>query len=182
MLSRKDSFQPPPCVFNVSFSLVFFAELHSVHASSCHRLPEGCGFIRRRSSLSLPNERTASSLFGFGSVQKEWKKPLFLLPALFFVEEDRSGDEERVFFVRDEFSASVFVADMSRWMIDCSFSFSIFFLLLLALLFSLLSWSVFSLFSIREQDVETILDWSRASEEEREIPFVPARVLLQDFT
>ncbi|PHJ23199.1 aconitate hydratase acn irp, partial [Cystoisospora suis] len=37
-------------------------------------------------------------------------------------------------------------------------------------------------YSIRVQDVETILDWAKASQEQREIPFMPARVLLQDFT
>jgi aconitate hydratase len=37
-------------------------------------------------------------------------------------------------------------------------------------------------FSITEQDVEKILDWKKTSEQEVEIPFKPARVLMQDFT
>eukprot|EP00918_Siedleckia_nematoides_P101447 GHVU01221606.1.p1 GENE.GHVU01221606.1~~GHVU01221606.1.p1 ORF type:complete len:496 (-),score=93.79 GHVU01221606.1:144-1631(-) len=37
-------------------------------------------------------------------------------------------------------------------------------------------------FSIKESDVETVLDWASSSKQQREIPFMPARVLLQDFT
>ncbi|PFH35097.1 aconitate hydratase ACN/IRP [Besnoitia besnoiti] len=37
-------------------------------------------------------------------------------------------------------------------------------------------------FSIREEDVQTILDWEKSSKAQKEIPFMPARVLLQDFT
>ena len=33
-----------------------------------------------------------------------------------------------------------------------------------------------------EADIETILDWKVSSEQDLEIPFKPARVLLQDFT
>nr|AND95650.1 Aconitate hydratase, cytoplasmic [Vitrella brassicaformis] len=36
--------------------------------------------------------------------------------------------------------------------------------------------------SIQEKDVETILDWKKSSAQQKEIPFMPARVLLQDFT
>jgi aconitate hydratase len=37
-------------------------------------------------------------------------------------------------------------------------------------------------FAIRESDVERILDWQRTSQQSVEIPFKPARVLMQDFT
>ena len=37
-------------------------------------------------------------------------------------------------------------------------------------------------FSITEQDVENILNWEKTSKETIEIPFKPARVLMQDFT
>lgn len=37
-------------------------------------------------------------------------------------------------------------------------------------------------FSVKEGDVEKILDWVKNSEQETEIPFLPARVILQDFT
>ncbi|EPT27170.1 aconitate hydratase ACN/IRP [Toxoplasma gondii ME49] len=37
-------------------------------------------------------------------------------------------------------------------------------------------------FSIKPEDVQTILDWQKASQAQKEIPFMPARVLLQDFT
>ena len=33
-----------------------------------------------------------------------------------------------------------------------------------------------------ESDVETILNWRESSEQDLEIPFKPARVILQDFT
>ena len=33
-----------------------------------------------------------------------------------------------------------------------------------------------------EADIETILNWKVTSEQDTEIPFKPARVLLQDFT
>jgi len=33
-----------------------------------------------------------------------------------------------------------------------------------------------------ESDIETILNWTESSEQDLEIPFKPARVLLQDFT
>jgi aconitase A len=33
-----------------------------------------------------------------------------------------------------------------------------------------------------EADVETILNWRESSEQDLEIPFKPARVILQDFT
>ena len=33
-----------------------------------------------------------------------------------------------------------------------------------------------------ESDIETILNWKVTSEQDTEIPFKPARVLLQDFT
>nr|AZL94726.1 homoaconitase [Nephromyces sp. MMRI] len=36
--------------------------------------------------------------------------------------------------------------------------------------------------SIKESDVENILNWKYSSQEKKEIPFMPARVLLQDFT
>lgn len=35
---------------------------------------------------------------------------------------------------------------------------------------------------VTEGDVETILEWSKTSKQQKEIPFMPARVLLQDFT
>ena len=38
------------------------------------------------------------------------------------------------------------------------------------------------LLSILEADIETILDWQNSSEKDLEIPFKPARVILQDFT
>lgn len=37
-------------------------------------------------------------------------------------------------------------------------------------------------YRVTERDVETILDWSKTSKKQQEIPFMPARVLLQDFT
>ncbi|CBZ54193.1 Iron regulatory protein-like protein, related [Neospora caninum Liverpool] len=37
-------------------------------------------------------------------------------------------------------------------------------------------------FSIKPEDVQTILDWQKSSQAQKEIPFMPARVLLQDFT
>jgi aconitate hydratase len=37
-------------------------------------------------------------------------------------------------------------------------------------------------FSITEKDVEKILDWQKTSKQSVEIPFKPARVLMQDFT
>ena len=37
-------------------------------------------------------------------------------------------------------------------------------------------------FSVKEADVEKILDWKNTSEKDVEIPFRPARVILQDFT
>lgn len=39
-------------------------------------------------------------------------------------------------------------------------------------------------FHVRRADVEKVLDWERSSRQEEplEIPFKPARVLLQDFT
>lgn len=37
-------------------------------------------------------------------------------------------------------------------------------------------------FSTIGKDIETILDWHVQSEKDEEIPFKPARVLLQDFT
>jgi len=37
-------------------------------------------------------------------------------------------------------------------------------------------------FHVRQQDVENILDWSRTRDASVEIPFKPARVILQDFT
>lgn len=39
-----------------------------------------------------------------------------------------------------------------------------------------------SLFINTASDVETILNWATSSEQDLEIPFKPARVLLQDFT
>ena len=35
---------------------------------------------------------------------------------------------------------------------------------------------------LAESDIETILNWKVTSEQDTEIPFKPARVLLQDFT
>ncbi|KAE9413401.1 hypothetical protein Angca_007143 [Angiostrongylus cantonensis] len=37
-------------------------------------------------------------------------------------------------------------------------------------------------FHVRESDVETILDWKESQHRQTEVPFKPARVLLQDFT
>lgn len=37
-------------------------------------------------------------------------------------------------------------------------------------------------FNVRKGDIETILNWSESSEKDLEIPFKPARVILQDFT
>jgi len=37
-------------------------------------------------------------------------------------------------------------------------------------------------FSVKQTDVEKILDWKTTSEKDVEIPFKPARVILQDFT
>ena len=37
-------------------------------------------------------------------------------------------------------------------------------------------------FSVKEHDVEKILDWTKNSTQGIEIPFRPARVILQDFT
>lgn len=37
-------------------------------------------------------------------------------------------------------------------------------------------------FSVKEADIEKILDWVKNSEQDVEIPFRPARVILQDFT
>ena len=37
-------------------------------------------------------------------------------------------------------------------------------------------------FSVKQSDVEKILDWVNTSQKDVEIPFKPARVLLQDFT
>jgi len=37
-------------------------------------------------------------------------------------------------------------------------------------------------FSVKENDVEKILDWAKTSQQDVEIPFLPARVILQDFT
>jgi len=37
-------------------------------------------------------------------------------------------------------------------------------------------------FHIHKNDIETILDWHKTSENDCEVPFKPARVLLQDFT
>jgi len=38
------------------------------------------------------------------------------------------------------------------------------------------------LMDLIESDIETILNWVESSEKDLEIPFKPARVLLQDFT
>lgn len=37
-------------------------------------------------------------------------------------------------------------------------------------------------FSVKKQDIETILNWQESSQLQLEIPFMPARVILQDFT
>lgn len=37
-------------------------------------------------------------------------------------------------------------------------------------------------FSVKAEDVEKILNWVKTSEQSIEIPFKPARVILQDFT
>jgi aconitate hydratase len=37
-------------------------------------------------------------------------------------------------------------------------------------------------FSVKEDDVEKILNWVESSNNDVEIPFRPARVILQDFT
>jgi aconitate hydratase len=37
-------------------------------------------------------------------------------------------------------------------------------------------------FNVKPADIETILNWKTTSEQSVEIPFKPARVLLQDFT
>jgi aconitate hydratase len=37
-------------------------------------------------------------------------------------------------------------------------------------------------FNVTSTDVETILNWQKTSTESLEIPFKPARVILQDFT
>lgn len=37
-------------------------------------------------------------------------------------------------------------------------------------------------FAVKEQDIETILNWAESSQQAAEIPFRPARVILQDFT
>ena len=37
-------------------------------------------------------------------------------------------------------------------------------------------------FSVKEKDIETILNWAQTSQQDGEIPFRPARVILQDFT
>jgi len=37
-------------------------------------------------------------------------------------------------------------------------------------------------FAVKESDVERILNWKETSEQQVEIPFLPARVILQDFT
>ena len=37
-------------------------------------------------------------------------------------------------------------------------------------------------FSVKENDIETILNWAQTSQNDAEIPFRPARVILQDFT
>lgn len=37
-------------------------------------------------------------------------------------------------------------------------------------------------FNVKEDDVERILNWKQTSEQDVEIPFLPARVILQDFT
>jgi aconitate hydratase len=37
-------------------------------------------------------------------------------------------------------------------------------------------------FSVKKADIETILDWEKNASQMVEIPFMPARVILQDFT
>jgi len=37
-------------------------------------------------------------------------------------------------------------------------------------------------FNVTQKDVEKILDWQNTSQKDVEIPFKPARVILQDFT
>ena len=37
-------------------------------------------------------------------------------------------------------------------------------------------------FNVKREDIETILNWKETSESDQEIPFKPARVILQDFT
>ncbi len=37
-------------------------------------------------------------------------------------------------------------------------------------------------FNVKKQDIETILSWKTTSEQKVEIPYKPARVILQDFT
>jgi hypothetical protein len=37
-------------------------------------------------------------------------------------------------------------------------------------------------FAIKEKDIENIVDWVKTSKQSVEIPFKPARVLMQDFT
>ena len=37
-------------------------------------------------------------------------------------------------------------------------------------------------FTVKKADVETIMNWQVTSEKSVEIPFMPARVILQDFT
>lgn len=37
-------------------------------------------------------------------------------------------------------------------------------------------------YEVKEADVETILNWAQSSKVQAEIPFRPARVILQDFT
>ena len=37
-------------------------------------------------------------------------------------------------------------------------------------------------FHVKKTDVETILNWEKSQHEQAEIPFKPARVILQDFT
>lgn len=37
-------------------------------------------------------------------------------------------------------------------------------------------------FAVKESDVDKILDWVTNSQKDVEIPFLPARVILQDFT
>jgi len=37
-------------------------------------------------------------------------------------------------------------------------------------------------YEVKEKDVETILNWAKSSQEQAEVPFRPARVILQDFT
>lgn len=37
-------------------------------------------------------------------------------------------------------------------------------------------------YNVKSTDIETILNWQKSSEDDLEIPFKPARVILQDFT